>query len=69
MTAKQLSDVMKGEYDFSDSVPNPYFKKLKKQAMNRIEKNVVNCEVTNCSIPQFVTWCGCRLRLRLIRAF
>jgi uncharacterized protein (DUF4415 family) len=33
---------MKDEYDFSDSVQNPYFKKLKKQVTIRLEEEVVN---------------------------
>ncbi len=32
---------MKKEYDFSDSVKNPYVKKLKKQISIRIEKETV----------------------------
>jgi predicted DNA binding CopG/RHH family protein len=32
---------MKREYDFSDSVKNPYSKKLKKQISIRIEKDTV----------------------------
>lgn len=32
---------MKKEYDFSDSVKNPYIKKLKKQISIRIEKETV----------------------------
>jgi len=32
---------MKKEYDFSDSVKNPYIKKLKKQISIRIEKDTV----------------------------
>ncbi len=33
---------MKDEYDFSDSVQNPYFKKLKKQMTIRLEEEVVD---------------------------
>jgi predicted DNA binding CopG/RHH family protein len=33
---------MRDEYDFSQSVPNPYVKKLKKQVTIRLEENVVN---------------------------
>ncbi len=33
---------MKDEYDFSDSVQNPYFKKLKKQVTIRLEEEVVD---------------------------
>jgi len=32
---------MKKEYDFSDSIKNPYVKKLKKQISIRIEKETV----------------------------
>ena len=32
---------MKKEYDFTDSVKNPYIKKLKKQISIRIEKETV----------------------------
>lgn len=32
---------MKKEYDFSDSIKNPYIKKLKKQISIRIEKETV----------------------------
>lgn len=32
---------MKEEYDFSQSVPNPYAKKLKKQVTIRLEEEVV----------------------------
>ncbi|MCZ7609706.1 MAG: BrnA antitoxin family protein [Ignavibacterium sp.] len=32
---------MKKEYDFSDSIKNPYTKKLKKQISIRIEKETV----------------------------
>lgn len=32
---------MKDEYDFSDSVQNPYLKKLKKQVTIRLEEDVV----------------------------
>lgn len=32
---------MKKEYDFSDSIKNPYIKKLKKQISIRIEKDTV----------------------------
>ncbi|MHB8931606.1 MAG: CopG family antitoxin [Melioribacteraceae bacterium] len=32
---------MKKEYDFSDSVKNPYIKKIKKQISIRIEKETV----------------------------
>ncbi len=32
---------MKKEYDFSDSVKNPYVKKIKKQISIRIEKETV----------------------------
>jgi predicted DNA binding CopG/RHH family protein len=32
---------MKKEYDFSDSIKNPYLKKLKKQISIRIEKETV----------------------------
>ncbi len=33
---------MKDEYDFSQSVPNPYLKKLKKQVSINLEENVVD---------------------------
>jgi uncharacterized protein (DUF4415 family) len=33
---------MRDEYDFSQSVPNPYLKKLKKQVTIRLEEDVVN---------------------------
>jgi uncharacterized protein (DUF4415 family) len=33
---------MKDEYDFSDSVQNPYIKKLKKQVTIRLEEDVVD---------------------------
>jgi predicted DNA binding CopG/RHH family protein len=33
---------MRDEYDFSQSVPNPYLKKLKKQVTIRLEENVVD---------------------------
>ena len=33
---------MKNEYDFSESVRNPYFKKLKKQVTIRLEGEVVD---------------------------
>lgn len=33
---------MKDEYDFSQSVQNPYFKKLKKQVTIRLEEEVVD---------------------------
>ena len=33
---------MKDEYDFSDSVQNPYLKKLKKQMTIRLEEEVVD---------------------------
>ncbi|MDF5733240.1 MAG: CopG family antitoxin [Rhizonema sp. PD38] len=33
---------MKDEYDFSQSVKNPYIKKLKKQVTIRLEENVVD---------------------------
>jgi predicted DNA binding CopG/RHH family protein len=33
---------MKDEYDFSQSVPNPYLKKLKQQVSIRLEENVLN---------------------------
>ncbi|MCU0567933.1 MAG: BrnA antitoxin family protein [Oculatellaceae cyanobacterium Prado106] len=32
---------MKDDYDFSQSVKNPYFKKLKKQVTIRLEEEVV----------------------------
>lgn len=32
---------MREEYDFSQSVPNPYIKKLKKQVTIRLEEDVV----------------------------
>jgi predicted DNA binding CopG/RHH family protein len=32
---------MRDEYDFSQSVPNPYLKKLKKQVTIRLEEDVV----------------------------
>ena len=32
---------MREEYDFSQSVPNPYAKKLKKQVTIRLEEDVV----------------------------
>jgi uncharacterized protein (DUF4415 family) len=34
--------IMKDEYDFSESVQNPYFKKLKKQVTIRLEEDVVD---------------------------
>jgi uncharacterized protein (DUF4415 family) len=33
---------MREEYDFSESVPNPYVKKLKKQVTIRLEEDVVD---------------------------
>lgn len=33
---------MKDEYDFSDSVQNPYLKKLKRQVTIRLEEDVVD---------------------------
>lgn len=33
---------MRDEYDFSQSVPNPYSKKLKKQVTIRLEEDVVD---------------------------
>jgi predicted DNA binding CopG/RHH family protein len=33
---------MRDEYDSSQSVPNPYLKKLKKQVTIRLEEDVVN---------------------------
>lgn len=33
---------MRDEYDFSESVQNPYLKKLKKQVTIRLEENVVD---------------------------
>jgi predicted DNA binding CopG/RHH family protein len=33
---------MRDEYDFSQSVPNPYLKKLKKPVTIRLEENVVD---------------------------
>jgi uncharacterized protein (DUF4415 family) len=33
---------MRAEYDFSQSVPNPYLKKLKKQVSINLEDNVVD---------------------------
>jgi predicted DNA binding CopG/RHH family protein len=33
---------MRDEYDFSQSIPNPYVKKLKKQVTIRLEENVVD---------------------------
>jgi len=33
---------MREEYDFSQSVPNPYIKKLKKQVTIRLEEDVVD---------------------------
>jgi uncharacterized protein (DUF4415 family) len=33
---------MREEYDFTDSVPNPYAKKLKKQVTIRLEEDVVD---------------------------
>jgi uncharacterized protein (DUF4415 family) len=33
---------MKAEYDFSQSVKNPYIKKLKKQVTIRLEEDVVD---------------------------
>ncbi len=32
---------MRDEYDFSESVPNPYLKKLKKQVTIRLEEETV----------------------------
>jgi uncharacterized protein (DUF4415 family) len=33
---------MREEYDFSQSVPNPYAKKLKKQVTIRLEEDIVD---------------------------
>jgi uncharacterized protein (DUF4415 family) len=33
---------MREEYDFTESVPNPYSKKLKKQVTIRLEEDVVD---------------------------
>ncbi len=33
---------MKAEYDFSDSIKNPYVKKLKKQVTIRLEEEVIS---------------------------
>jgi predicted DNA binding CopG/RHH family protein len=33
---------MRDEYDFSQSVPNPYLNKLKQQVSIRLEENVLN---------------------------
>jgi predicted DNA binding CopG/RHH family protein len=33
---------MREEYDFSQSVPNPYVKKLKKQVTIRLEEEIVD---------------------------
>jgi uncharacterized protein (DUF4415 family) len=33
---------MRNEYDFSQSIPNPYTKNLKKQITIRLEEDVVN---------------------------
>lgn len=33
---------MREEYDFSESVPNPYAKKLKKQVTIRLEEEIVD---------------------------
>ncbi|MEL6401055.1 MAG: BrnA antitoxin family protein, partial [Cyanobacteria bacterium J06626_4] len=33
---------MREEYDFTESVPNPYAKKLKKQVTIRLEEDVVD---------------------------
>jgi len=33
---------MREEYDFTESVPNPYVKKLKKQVTIRLEEDVVD---------------------------
>ena len=33
---------MKEEYDFSDSIKNPYVKKLKKQVTIRLEEEVIS---------------------------
>jgi len=33
---------MKDEYNFSESVKNPYFKKLKKQVTIRLEEEIVD---------------------------
>ncbi len=33
---------MKDEYDFSESVKNPYFKKLKKQVKIQLEEELVD---------------------------
>lgn len=33
---------MKDEYDFTQSVQNPYFKKLKKQVTIRLEEEIVD---------------------------
>lgn len=33
---------MRDEYDFSQSVPNPYLNKLKQQVTIRLEENVLN---------------------------
>ena len=32
---------MRKEYDFSDSIPNPYAKKLKKQITIRLDEDVI----------------------------
>ena len=34
--------VMRKEYDFSDSIPNPYIKKNKKQITIRLDEDVVD---------------------------
>jgi len=33
---------MRDEYDFSESVPNPYAKRLKKQVTIRLEEDIVD---------------------------
>ena len=33
---------MRDNYDFSDSIPNPYAKKLKKQITIRLDEDVIN---------------------------
>jgi predicted DNA binding CopG/RHH family protein len=33
---------MREHYDFSDSIPNPYVKKLKKQITIRLDQEVIN---------------------------
>jgi uncharacterized protein (DUF4415 family) len=42
MKERVMEDEMLDEYDFSDSVPNPYYKHLKKQVTIRLDAEVVD---------------------------